>query len=696
MKKNKNKKLIISLISLVIIICVFIGFIHITRKNKQVKIVAKVKPVLRVNGLYFKDLNNNGVLDKYEDWRLTSEERAKDLVSKMTLEEKAGMMVINTGYTKKIGSDDYSQLNEESSSSDEKIYLNYLGNTETIKELNIRHLITREDTTQPIAIAVWNNSLNKLAESTRLGIPVLLTSNEKNNSSSIIWADYKGYAYTLYPSPLGIASAFMGEEKRYGESDIVKNYAKTVKQEFMASGIRKGYMYSVDIMTDPRWSRNYETFGENPETVSKIATILIKELQGEDGLNSNGIALTVKHFPGSGARINGQDAHFEEGRYSLYYTENSLSNYHLKTFQTSVDYKVSSIMPYYSQPDPNSSKQEFNGKEIEMNGSSYTYNEEFLTKILRDSMGFDGYINTDSGVIDWIYWGEEEKTEVEKTAKAINSGVDLISDTYHVEWIIDAVKQNLVTEERIDEAVTRILKEMFDLGLFENPYVDLDESKQNVTTNESIEDAYSVHQKSVVLLKNIDNTLPIKKNAKVYIKEYGTTGRIIQDALATRKYDIEVVKDYKDADYMITYISGLLLDNNVYELDLKDVMKNDYDDWVQIGNEIKANGGKRITIINFDTAYLLNGIEENSDVLLGSFGTYSCAILDNIVGNFKSVGVLPFTIPSSSEVIKIDENGNSISPNDVPGYDKSKYMKDGLKYEYIDSVGNTYISGFGL
>ena len=108
-------------------------------------------------------------------------------------------------------------------------------------------------------IAKWSNALNELAESTRLGIPVVLTSNPKNHSNMIL-AEYKNDKYTIFPSTLGIASAALGEEKSKGSYNIIKDFSNIVKQEFMASGIRKGYMYSADIMTDAKWARNNETF----------------------------------------------------------------------------------------------------------------------------------------------------------------------------------------------------------------------------------------------------------------------------------------------------------------------------------------------------------------------------------------------------------------------------------------------------
>ena len=209
--KEKNKALILIFLLLVAMLtCIAtIGIL----KNKQIKIVAKSKPIIKIDNLKFKDLNNNGKLDKYEDWRLSSDQRAEDLVRQMTLEEKAGMMVINSGYYKRKNTDDDSKLNESISSNDDRVYLNYLGNTETVVDLNIRHIITREDNLEPEIIAQWNNNLNELAETTRLGIPVMLASNSKNNMSYINWVDYKDYPYTMYPSELGVAAAFMGEKE---------------------------------------------------------------------------------------------------------------------------------------------------------------------------------------------------------------------------------------------------------------------------------------------------------------------------------------------------------------------------------------------------------------------------------------------------------------------------------------------------
>ena len=239
---------------------------------------------------------------------------------------------------------------------------------------------------------------------------------------------------------------------------------------------------------------------------------------------------------------------------------------------------------------------------------------------------------------------------------------------------------------------------MFDQGLFENPYVEEENARETVANEEKIEEAYEAHQKSVVLLKNQENTLPLAKEEtiKIYVKEYGTTKRLIADALAAREYKIEITEDYNEADYLITYLSGKSTEDIVHDLELKNAIGEEYEEWKKIGNTIKENGGKRITIINMQTAYILDGIEQHSDSILAGFNTYTCAIMDVIVGNYEPIGVLPFTLPAGNEVLQINEEGKCASPNDVPGYDKTKYMENGLKYEYVDTNGNTYICGYGL
>lgn len=707
-----NKKKIIKICSSIIVIVAIIAAITIYVINKKdiskEKIYAKSKNIITVEEIEFKDLNNNGKLDIYEDWRKSSEERAKDLVNQMTLEEKAGMILINTqtmGVNQ--GNKDYTSnngiLDEEETASSSQIYLNKTGNTKTVKELNIRHIILRSDNSVEDT-AKWVNTMQQMAEESRLGIPILFTSNSRNELSKEQYTSSEGI--TKFPGTLGIAAATLGETKQNGESYIIEKFAKIVNEEFRKLGIRKGYMYNCDIATDPRWFRVSETFGEDADFIANTMEKLITNIQGET-LNSNSVALTLKHFPGSGARLNGTDAHFEKGKYAIYETENSMQEYHLKPYEVAIKAGVSSIMPYYSLPSSDSAIQTYNGKIIDMIGSAFAFNSNFINELLRNQMGFKGYVNTDSGILDYIYWGEENKTEEERLASALNAGIDLISDTNKVNVVIESYNQGLITQEVLNNACKRVLIEMFDLGLFENPYInEKDKSKES---EENKEEAYQTHLKSVTLLKNKENSLPLTdektKNKKIYIKmlgllsDYGYENELKEKI--KEEYKMDVIDDYKEADYAIIYLNPSTMTQANYqyadiEIGDKSLGQGNIEFYQKICNTIHNNNGKIITVVNFLNPWILTNVESYTDGLIATYNTYSKAWLEVIVGNFNPIGVLPFTLPASEEVVKIDENGKCISPNDVPGYDKNQYLPGGLKYEYVDTQNNSYVLKFGL
>ena len=315
---------------------------------KQPSLKARVKPIIEVDGLQFKDLNENGKLDRYEDWRLSPEERAKDLVSQMTNDEKAGLFAI---FDKKMGIsvEDKSQTSHDGvlSEVDQDITegphkgTHEYSTTAMIEDMHMRHIIVRENA-KPSEIAKWVNALNELAEGTRLGIPVIVASNSRNeNDSATFNNEDVGTKFTAWPGTLGIAAT--------QDFEVIKEFAEIGRKEWLAANIRKGYMYMADTATDPRWYRTYGTLGEEPEFISKAIEIIIEEYQGEQ-LDEEAIALTLKHFPGGGARENGFDPHYEEGKFNVYPTPGSLEKYHLPPFEAAIKKKPASMMPYYAIP----------------------------------------------------------------------------------------------------------------------------------------------------------------------------------------------------------------------------------------------------------------------------------------------------------------------------------------------------------
>ena len=239
--------------------------------------------------------------------------------------------------------------------------------------------------------------------------------------------------FSTWPGTLGLAAAAQGDIKNGGDASLISEFAKIAHKEWNATGIRKGYMYMADTVTDPRWQRTYGTFGEDPEFISDAIGRLIDGFQGKE-LGKDSIAMTTKHFPGGGARENGFDPHYEEGKWNLYPTPGSLEKYHLPPFRAAVEHGTSSIMPYYSIPSIKKSVvQEFEGEDIPFEEVGFTFNHYFINHILREKLGFKGYINSDSGIINKMSWGVEELSEAERFAKAVNAGTDIIADTNDIE-----------------------------------------------------------------------------------------------------------------------------------------------------------------------------------------------------------------------------------------------------------------------
>ncbi|KWW20531.1 glycoside hydrolase [Peribacillus simplex] len=701
--------------------------------HKQPELEVRVKNIIEVDGLKFKDLNNSGKLEPYKDWRLSPKERAENLVSLMHIDEKIGMMLINT---RKMG---LSQENKEKTSHEgildeaivekgenifaaSKIY----GTTHTIEKRNVRHFILR-DNFSPAEMAAWINKMNEVAEGTRLGIPCLITSNSRNeNAEPIFGMNDAGGIFSTWPGTLGLAAAAQGDIKNGGDATLISEFAKIAREEWNATGIRKGYMYMADTVTDPRWQRAYGTFGEDPEFISDAIGRLIDGFQGEE-LGKNSIAMTTKHFPGGGARENGFDPHYKEGKWNLYPTPGSLEKYHLPPFRAAVEHGTSSIMPYYSIPSIKKSVvQEFEGEDIPFEEVGFTFNHYFINHILRGKLGFKGYINSDSGIVNNMSWGVEELSEAERFAKAVNAGTDIVADTNDIENLKMAVSKGWISEKRINEANVRLLIEMFTLGIFDDRTYNSPEEATAVVSNKvNWKAAYEGHKKSVTILKNQNETLPLtaeKVNCKkVYVEV------LHKDVERATKYTEKARKEcqelghfsmttnYEEAEVAIMFLHpksgsyfnatpGLLelevcegkvvsaLDGSLYQ----ETTITGMDHLKEVSDNLHSRSGKVVISVNVTLPWILENIEPMADALIAGYDTFYNALFEVIAGNSKPVGVLPLTLPASEDVIAVRQNGECVSRNDVPGYDKDKYMPAGLSYAYKDSDGNIYKLGHGL
>ena len=722
--------------------------------------------VIEKDGLYFKDLDGSGELKSYDDWRLPAKERAEAYVKVLSTEEKIAQLFISdwrmgkypvTGpmaamAPKEVILDESGVLDEAEFRGKTIFGEQYLpGTTTLLKEWFSRHLILRANATAE-DMTDWLNQLQAVAEECPHWVPVSVASNSRNENGEVVFGmnDAAG-VFAAWPGTLGIAAAVKG-----AGLELIDEFADCIRREWNACGLRKGYMYMADIMTDPRWQRSYGTFGEDPELVCAVMERLIPGIQGsKEGVTADGVAVTTKHFPGGGARENGFDPHYAAGQWNVYATEGSLQKYHIPAFKTAVENHTSAIMPYYSKPakEKSAAQTDCEGNPCELEPFGFAYNRTFIQTMLREQLGFKGYINSDTGIVHNMCWGVEMLDSAERIGFAVShAGVDLISglfdneagmeaynrgknDYYETHPVPDGfTKEQLVlTDEALDRAVARTLQEMFELGMFENPYRSAKDAVKAVGEQADWDAAARTHRQSVVLLKN-DGTLPLVDEKctqkKFYVEAFKKDAAQAEEATkALREMftDRILTDDPGEADFavlMITPSSGEYFNATpgYLELDIcdgKTVCNVDADgkpeastheettlsgaDRIRkIAEAVHKNGGKVIANINFTLAWEVGNVERYADVLLAGFDTYPSATLDVIFGRFSPVGKLPLTLPKGDEVLAVNEDGVCISPNDVPGYDKDQYMPDAMKdehgkaYAYRDAAGNDYELDFGL
>ncbi len=702
--------------------------------------------VIVEDGKYFRDSDNDQELDAFEDWRLTTEERVADLLGKMTQEQRIGLLQNALMCSPAVASADEVYDENGSVILSQLVALSDGGDNSSsayaasgILDAYTRSGVIRKDTDTETG-ALFNNALNMMAEYVgvtkgEVTIPYMLISNPMISG---------------YPTALGFGAAATGD----GNADFIVDFAELDAEIWDAKGIHQMYGPQIDLVTDPRWSRIGGTYTEDPDMMAQIATALVTGYQhGADGAQAGDVALIIKHFPGDGASENGFESHYGMGQWRIYSTEGSLENYQLVGFQAAIDAGVAGIMPGYSRPtlDARSVSQSYRGVTVDGEEIANAYNTTILQTLLRDTMGFEGFINSDSGIIGEgeayaTNFGAEDMTAAERYATVINAGTDVVGDAFTA--VLDygataeAVTSGLVTEEAFDRATTNRMTSWIDLGMFDNPYRDPAESKAVGEQYAEARDEMKadVNHKSVVLMKNHDDVLPLTDTSKaVYLASFTDSGEndsnIESWTAAIKAAGYTIVDDEAQADIAILdvvpggvanateYMNNINLvedfeeehvDPNTGEKDgeiVEVTTLQDVDDIADIANTLHANGGIVIASINISSPWILTNLEPYCDALVGSFSTSAQARMDVLTGAYAPTGKLPVTMVSCDEVIAVNEqtlsDGNTydicVSPNDVPGYDKDQYIDDSVlaqspsgSYAYQDADGSLYVSGFGL
>lgn len=628
--------------------------------NKAPVVESRVKDIIKVNGRLFRDLNDNGTLDRYEDWRLTDEQRAADLVSRMTLKEKAGLMQI-TSLRGDI--------------------------PDLVENRNIRYLIIRDNPTA-FELAERANTHQQTAEATRLGIPLVFTSNPRNHINPDLEFGISEAAgqFSSWPGSLGLAAT--------NDLDLVRDFAEIAQDEWRSSGIQKAYAYQLETATEPRWRRINGTFGESPDLNAAIATELTLGFQGEE-LSNESVAQTVKHFPGDGAVLRGLDPHNEPGKWAVYPTPGSLEEYQLPPFQAAIDAGTSSVMSYYNVPSNAMSADQLDIADWYTPGQQFeevagAYNTAIVTDLLRDRMGFRGYVNSDSGILTNRAFGVENLTTPERFAKAINAGTSLFSDNNDPSGLIEAVQTGLLAEADLHPSVQLLLEEIFALGLFEDPYVDADLAQQIADDPASQARADEAHHKSIVLMRNDQQALPIAdsdvSSTKLFVEV--VTGRdaleqttALKELITEQDPSLQLVDTLEEATAALVWVRPNVFeypDNSTVEIELGDLTGVDVARVQQIEAAVPT-----VLAVNLGNPWVMNAIEPGAAAVVGTFNVKAEALVDVIRGRFNPTGQLPITIPASQEAVEANAS-------DVPGYAET------FDYAYTNAAGDDYTFGFGL
>lgn len=679
---------------------------------EQPKIDSRVSAPLEVEGLQFRDSNRNGKLEPFEDWRLTPEQRAKDIVNHMTLKEKAGMMMIDTmnaGWEGAVG--DYGKDMIQAQHMTRFIFRNpvtanpkYVDNCENPAQSRAGCEVT------PQQAAEYINSVQELRETTGAGIPAIFKSNARNHVDPAAKAgiNVSSGAFSAFPKEAGLAAT--------RDMDLIYKFAETMNEEWAAIGLRSMYGYMLDLATEPRWYRTHETFTEDAELMSDIVKNIISGLQGSE-VDENSIALTLKHFPGGGPQEDGGDPHYEFGMNQVY--PGGKFDYHFAPFKAAIDAGASSIMPYYGIPVD---------QRVKPNDVGMSFSKGVVSELLRGELGFTGNVNSDTGIIgnddgdEGQCWGLCGKTTAaERVAVAIDAGVDVLSGFKDLSVIDGAMslpadseyKDIELTEERINLSVERLIKEQFQLGLFENPYVDAVAAAKVFEEPAHKELADTAQKKSVVLLKNGDKSqsmaelLPLQSTTKgqptrLYMmgfgegaeelaKEYGFTAVVdgstqdLERTAVPMTANVAVIRVRVDNNAEGTLPNLFYGGANPDELNLISFTEmasaqswNIIPKLADIQAVINEIGKENVVLsVNFRQPFVLDEASgmNSTGALLATFGVSDKNLMEVLSGNFAPTGKLPYGLSS-------DPAYPTTQFSDLPSFMESKEVQDMVDYPY--------------
>lgn len=603
-------------------------------------------PILKSEGLEFRDLNRNGKLDKYEDWRLTPQQRAEDLIRQMTIEERAGLMIHSSlmGFTGPGGvvldapppprsgakGGGFTPPRREGVEP-----LDRPTPTELILKRNVRWILLRPNAAEsPDISARFANGLQEIAESSRLGIPIALSSDPRHSvprPGAMFGAAPPGTPPNIsqWPEQIGLAAA--------REAALVREFGRIAAAEFRALGLHVLLGPMADLATEPRWNRIAGTFGEDAKLSAQLVRAFVEGFQGAK-LGPKSVLCVTKHYPGDGPVKEGLDPHNDYGRWQVYPGKNF--DYHLIPFQAAFAARTGGIMPGYAIP-------------VGYDTVGMNFSKVIVGQMLRKKHRFDGLV-----VTDWLRnmpWGVEDLTEKQRQQRMVEAGVDQIGGDNNPRYLIELVNEGAVSEARLNESARRVLTPMFELGLFENPYADAEKAKAIVAGKPFMEAGEAAQRKSIVLLKNANNLLPAAAGKKIFVENISRE--------AASRYGT-AVDDPKQADIAVIAVNapyevhkgGASFFRGAHEGSLSYAGAENAQELDKI-RKLAASGKPVVVAMYMDRPAVLTEFIGSVGAVLAHFSVSDAALLDIIFGRARPSGRLPFDLPRDmASVLKQKED----------------------------------------
>lgn len=704
--------------------------------------------LLTVKGLAFKDLNKNGKLDKYEDWRLSAEERAKDLAATMSVEQIAGLMLYSAHQAIPSGSTRFGASSYKGKPFKESGAKPYDLSDQQIKFLtkdNLRHVLVTTVESPEVA-AIWNNNVQALCEGIGLGIPSNNSSDPRHRSTSDVEYNVGSAGQiSMWPGSLGMAATF--------DPAVVKLFGQVAAKEYRALGISTALSPQIDLATEPRWSRVNGTFGESPQLTADMARAYVDGFQTSlgdkaiaGGWGYTSVNTMIKHWPGGGPEEGGRDAHFSYGKYAVY-PGNNLADHLIPFTEGALKLEgetkmASAVMPYYTI------SYGIDKQNKENVGNSY--NKYIINDLLRGTYAFDGVVCTDWGVTSdekavdsfgTTCWGAETLSVAERHYKIIMAGVDQFGGNNDAGPVLEAYQMGVkehgeqFMRTRMEQSAVRLLKNIFRVGLFENPYLIVEDTRKTVGNEGFMKAGYEAQLKSIILLKNKNKVLPVEKQKTVYIPKRTTpastdmfggtvpeSSKYPVNMVLVKKY-FKITENPQEADFALVVVrspnSGTGYDqadvkkggngyvpislqygpykandardpslaggdplekftNRTYKS--KTITTSNANDLKMVLDTKKAMKSKPVIVsIAMSKPMIFSEFEKEADAIIVNFEVQDQAILDILTGASEPSGLLPLQMPADMKTVETQKE-------DVP-FDMVCH---------VDSEGNSYDFGFGL